>query len=114
MNVKLVICAFFGLLMTSGPASVAVAAHGPYFAHCGLAPWIHWPPSVYVIENVPYFAVRPPVYYSYPVARPYGYLPYPYLPGPLSREVTPKRPVVIDNPYVTERAGAMRDSSQKP
>jgi len=26
----------------------------------------------------PYFAMHPPVYYSYPAARPYGYSPFPY------------------------------------
>lgn len=49
---------------------------------------------------IPYFAEHPPVYYSYPVARPYGFSPYALPPGvlPVEMNVAPK-PQEIINPY---------------
>jgi hypothetical protein len=53
----------------------------------------------------PYFALQPPVYYSQPVARPYGYSPYAY---PRWIETpAPKVPVqsaTISNPFVSPQA----------
>ena len=53
------------------------------------------------IPTPPYFAIHPPVYYSHPVARPYGYSPFPY-PGFVT---TPEleavaEPAIIENPYI--------------
>src|SRR5690349_6325928 len=50
-------------------------------------------------DNVPYHAAFPPVYYSYPVPRTYGYSPFAYPPGVMTPEVE-MAPEVIDNPYV--------------
>jgi hypothetical protein len=51
--------------------------------------------------NVPYFAAHPPVYYSYPVPRTYGYSPFAYPPGVMTPEVVQEvKPVQIVNPYV--------------
>lgn len=52
--------------------------------------------------NVPYFAAHPPVYYSYPVPRTYGYSPFAYPPGVMTPEVEMGAdvPVEIVNPYV--------------
>ncbi|NOY29513.1 MAG: hypothetical protein GXP28_04840 [Planctomycetes bacterium] len=52
-------------------------------------------------QNVPYFAAFPPVYYSAPVPRTYGYSPFAYPPGVR----TPDLPAVVIaqeilNPYV--------------
>jgi hypothetical protein len=43
--------------------------YGPYYGF-----------NLYGMDDVPYFAKNPPVYYSRPVARPYGFSPYAYLP----------------------------------
>ncbi len=52
-------------------------------------------------NNLPYFALHPPVYYSEPVPRPYGYSPFAYPPGTMTPEVvTMAQPVTINNPYV--------------
>jgi hypothetical protein len=52
-------------------------------------------------DNLPYFALHPPVYYSHVVPRPYGYSPFAYLPNVLTPEVVPHiEPVTIMNPYV--------------
>jgi hypothetical protein len=51
--------------------------------------------------NVPYFAAHPPVYYSYPVPRTYGYSPFAYPPGVMTPDVTEvSAPLEITNPYV--------------
>ena len=50
-------------------------------------------------QNVPYFAAFPPVYYSYPVPRTYGYSPFAYPPGVRTPEVEMFEPLTINNPY---------------
>ena len=52
--------------------------------------------------NVPYFAAHPPVYYSYPVPRTYGYSPFAYPPHVMTPDVvmSEAHPVQIINPYV--------------
>ena len=57
--------------------------------------------SPYTLGQVPvppYFALHPPVYYSGPVARPYGYSPFAY-PGSTPTPDVAVEPQVIDNPY---------------
>lgn len=49
-------------------------------------------------DNVPYYAAFPPVYYSRPVARTYGYSPFAYPPGVMTPEVE-CAPLAIENPY---------------
>jgi hypothetical protein len=50
-------------------------------------------------EEAPYFAAFPPVYYSYPVPRTYGYSPFAYPPGVMTPEVELTQPETIENPY---------------
>jgi hypothetical protein len=50
-------------------------------------------------QNVPHFAAFPPVYYSYPVPRTYGYSPFAYPPGTMTPEVEIAEPLAIANPY---------------
>jgi hypothetical protein len=47
--------------------------------------------SIYATESAPYFALHPPVYYSLPVPRTYGYGPFPYPPGVLTPGSEPVR-----------------------
>jgi hypothetical protein len=53
----------------------------------------------------PYFALHPPVHYSLPVPRTYGYSPYAY-PGwvPTPEVEVPVQPQEILNPYVEPQA----------
>jgi hypothetical protein len=46
----------------------------------------------------PYFALHPPVYYSAPVPRPYGYSPFAY-PGHIQTPEPVASPELINNPY---------------
>ena len=57
-------------------------------------------------QNVPYYAAFPPVYYSVPVARTYGYSPFAYPPGTMTPEIAPPLAAAkeIVNPYVTSPA----------
>jgi hypothetical protein len=51
--------------------------------------------------EVPHFAAFPPVYYSVPVPRTYGYSPFAYPPYVMTPEVVGEaQPLTIDNPYV--------------
>jgi hypothetical protein len=52
-------------------------------------------------NNLPYFALHPPVYYSYPVPRTYGYSPFAYPPHVMTPEIAfETQPVTIINPHV--------------
>ncbi len=106
MSLKVVIWVFFAVSVFCVLPNVA-AAGGPYFAWGGIARCRgdiggYRPASIYTVERRPYFALHPPVYYSYPVARTYGLLPYPYLPAPVTRDILRPVPHTIVNPYVVE------------
>lgn len=65
-----------------------------------------------LLQNVPYYALHPPVYYSYPVPRTYGYSPFAYPPGVMTPEITmAPQPETIINPHVP--AGAPEASAIK-
>jgi len=83
------ICAAIAALICSSPAAQAGDCHG--------YGWGTY--SVYVQDQIPYFAQHPPVYYSHPVARPYGYSPYAYPPSVMTPEPPPEAAMII-NPYV--------------
>jgi hypothetical protein len=52
-------------------------------------------------DNVPYYSAFPPVYYSVPVPRTYGYSPFAYPPGVMTPEVVDVAgPAEIINPHV--------------
>lgn len=73
-------------------------SHG--FAGPGWFGYFGSPYSTGRIPTPPYFAIHPPVYYSVPVARTYGYSPYAY-PGTVQ---TPEvvLPEMIENPHVEQ------------
>jgi hypothetical protein len=51
--------------------------------------------------EVPHFAAYPPVYYSYPVPRTYGYSPFAYPPNVMTPEIVGEsEPLEIINPHV--------------
>ena len=66
--------------------------------------------NLYGMEHVPYYALHPPVYYSYPLPRSYGYSPFAYPPGTRTPEIEIEfaEPEVMVNPYVpqTEKPAA--------
>ena len=66
--------------------------------------------SLNFVPVPPYFALHPPVYYSHPVPRPYGYSPYSY-PGTVMTPAEYNPPKVQDvvNPYVTPKTDEPKD-----
>ncbi len=53
-------------------------------------------------NHIPFYALYPPVYYSYPVSRPYGYSPFAYPPGVPTPERAPAAAQYM-NPYVPQK-----------
>jgi hypothetical protein len=52
-------------------------------------------------DNVPYYSAFPPVYYSMPVPRTYGYSPFAYPPGVMTPEIVDVAgPAEIINPHI--------------
>jgi hypothetical protein len=74
-----------------------------YWARVGgpFGGWYEMPYAMDRIPTPPYFAIHPPVYYSYPVPRTYGYSPYAY-PGTVMTPDLAKPPVPAEiiNPHV--------------
>jgi hypothetical protein len=62
-------------------------------------------------QNVPYYAAFPPVYYSVPVPRTYGYSPFAYPPGVMTPEVVEAEPMSIINPYFSGEVEAVDASA---
>ena len=61
-------------------------------------------------ENVPYHAAFPPVYYSAPVPRTYGYSPFAYPPGVMTPEIVEHaQPLEIINPHMEKTSNAGSD-----
>jgi hypothetical protein len=69
-------------------------------------------------QNVPHFAAFPPVYYSVPVPRTYGYSPFAYPPGTMTPEVVESaEPLSVVNPYfsgASEVSNAGEAAAQAP
>jgi hypothetical protein len=71
--------------------------------------------STYCTESVPYYSLNPPVYYSYRVARTYGYSPFAYPPGVLTPGSESPRPAIVRNAHApTEETEASEPSQPKP
>ncbi len=63
-------------------------------------------------DNVPHFAAFPPVYYSAPVPRTYGYSPFAYPPGVMTPELAEEvAPVEIINPHYKPAASSTTEEA---
>jgi hypothetical protein len=67
---------------------------------CGYGLCGGWWPGLYWQDDLPYFALYPPVYYSHPVPRPYGFSPFAYPPGTMTPEAIRVQPLMVSNPFV--------------
>jgi hypothetical protein len=85
---------------SASPAS----AQGPYCGGWGGGCGVNFPYGLYGsrVNEVPYFSMFPPVYYSVPVPRTYGWSPFAYPPGTMTPEVTAEESQEIINPYVPQ------------
>jgi hypothetical protein len=72
----------------------------------------YYTPTAYSQESIPYFALHPPVYYSYPpVPRTYGDSPFPYPPGmsaflAYNSSNSSPQPQIVKNEYIDEASPA--------
>lgn len=102
------------LVCLAAAASAAGSAQAQGWGFGGGWGWGGGWPSVYSMDQPPYFSLHPPVYYSMPVARTYGYSPFAYpgfveTPGwegavGYAPPAAPATPKMIVNPYVDQKA----------
>jgi hypothetical protein len=94
-----IFAALLVLVAQSSPAS-AQGFCGGGWGGCGA----NYPYGLYGnrINEIPYFSLFPPVYYSMPVPRTYGWSPFAYPPGTMTPEVATDQPQDVINPYVPQ------------
>ena len=109
MQVRLCILALAaGLVLCVGQSA---SANGIYGGGCGYGYGFGYGIGIGGLYNgldrysdyrVPYFAAHPPVYYSRPVPRTYGYSPFAYPPHFSTPEIAcESAPLTITNPHVS-------------
>jgi hypothetical protein len=88
-------------------AAPAVAADYPVSIWYGMGHGLHSeigrisPYTSGLVPTPPYFALHPPVYYSAPVPRSYGWSPYAYPSYVMTPEAKPiAKPAMFHNPFV--------------
>ena len=89
------------LLVIAAFALTASAARADY-GGSDYGSWGYRPYNYGQYEYIPYYALHPPVYYSLPVPRSYGYSPFAYPPSVMTPEVVIE-PATLENPYVPKR-----------
>jgi len=98
---RICVLAILGVVVLSaiGTSAQAQSPCGGY-GYCG----INYPYGLYGrrVDDVPYFSMFPPVYYSMQVPRTYGWSPFAYPPGTMTPEVEPPAPQELINPYVPQ------------
>jgi hypothetical protein len=96
------------LVLSLGPSQAAAFGPGAY----GLGFFNYGAYGNDMYYRIPYYALFPPVYYSYPVARPYGYSPFAYPPGTITPEI-PQKTAAIEylNPFVPQRPKVSEDKT---
>lgn len=106
------------LVIVAATFATAPTAHAQFDGCYGGGGWGYGMGYLYnsLNYNVPYFAAHPPVYYSYPVPRTYGYSPFAYPPNTMTPDVeisAAAQPVEIINPYVpsSQQKQAQADQS---
>ena len=103
-----------GVLAVAGTWSSPVSAQT--FSPFTFGGTLGWPYGFYQDEHIPYFALHPPVYYSQPVPRPYGWSPFAYPPGVMTPNVACE-PLTIENPHVegtsSREPGVTRQSDRQ-
>ena len=107
MNYKLALIVVLFAVGTLGLAGGAAHAQDGPWGGCG-GWWGYGGLYSNLDYKIPYHAAYPPVYYSYPVPRTYGYSPFAYPPGTLTPDSIEMavEPVTIINPYVDQKVEA--------
>ena len=85
------------------PSAGLGAYYAGGFPAYGFGGYFSSPYAMDRIPTPPYFAIHPPVYYSAPFPRTYGYSPFAY-PGTVrTPEIEVTKPVMIENPYTSDK-----------
>ncbi len=80
LSMALVVCCAVAAGLAAQPAPAQVAIGAGVLPYAGY--WGYWPFRFVDDRPLPYYAAHPPVYYSGRItARPYGAVPFAYLPG---------------------------------
>jgi hypothetical protein len=74
---------------------------GPWYGQMACFGWYPWGGR---FEKPPYYALNPPVYYTCPVSRPYGYSPFAYSPYSVGNRPESGGPVTVLNVYLGQQA----------
>ncbi len=121
MRSRLTTCAIWAVCIVALVAMFAstATASDPYQGRHFL-PWYNQYPadltSLYEMGNIPrppYFALHPPVYYSRPVARTYGYGPWAYPPQTMTPDLPAPTPKVIQNKFVPPQKDVKKAGDDK-
>ena len=103
MKIRYVCALIVAVVCCSFDAGEAKAQYGAYGGGCGGYGYglLDYGRLYRVLaDRVPYYAAFPPVYYSAPVPRTYGYSPFAYPPGYATPDlVAEEQPVEIVNPH---------------
>ena len=92
----------------------SASAQDPYCS--GGFPWNNYFSSPYASSRIPtppYFSIHPPVYYSVPVPRTYGYSPYAYPGTTRTPDVEIAKAAMVVNPYATKKASDKKNVLDK-
>lgn len=94
-----------GVLTVWGALAAAAQAQAPNYLYLfGINNGLPYSNGV---EHVPYYSLYPPVYYSMPVPRTYGYSPFAYPPGYTTPDVDLRpAPETIVNPHAAPSANS--------
>jgi hypothetical protein len=110
--IRRVVCIALGLFLGSSAALQAAQPYGAYGGCGGYggAWWSDYYMGLAHRQEIPHFALYPPVYYSLPVPRTYGYSPFAYPPTVMTPEVVEDKSETIINPHVPQQP----DAEEKP
>lgn len=104
MNDKLRLAAIGAVLVFAMAAAADAQCRGPWSYYWGGYGYTFNYDNTHAY--IPHFALYPPVYYSQPVARTYGYSPFAYPPGTKTPEIAEPEPLVVPNKYVPRKKTA--------
>jgi hypothetical protein len=117
---RIVVVVLLALAFVLGAGAGSSQAANPGWG-CG-APFYYPFYAQYGREHIPYFALHPPVYYSEPIPRTYGYSPFAYPFGSPTPEIellppAPEKkpePKVMHNPHVREASHVEHATQAEP
>ncbi len=110
MNTRLILVG----LVAAAALALPRSANGQYATYgwpCSSCCWTYGYASTY-LSDVPYFSLYPPVYYSYRVARTFGYSPFAYPPGVMTPGSESPRPIVVQSVYASGEAAEASETRQ--